>query len=73
MHSLCAALYKYARGTKNEAILDHLAGTIIDAGVGFVEIPVLLAGKRVRVAFTGEHAIVVKAALGVAGDERTDD
>ena len=70
---LCAALYKYARGTKNEALLDHLAGTIIDAGVGLVEIPVVLDGKRVKVAFTGKHAIDVRTALGVAGDERTDD
>lgn len=70
---LCAALYKYARTTKNEAILDHLAGTIIDAGVGLVEIPVVLDGKRVKLAFTGKHAIDVKTALGVAGDERAND
>ncbi|MFC7726157.1 sacsin N-terminal ATP-binding-like domain-containing protein [Nocardioides sp. GCM10028917] len=70
---LCAALYKYARGTNNGAILDHLVGTIIDAGVGLVEIPVVLNGKRVKLAFTGKHAIDVKTALGVAGDGRRDD
>ena len=70
---LCAALYKYARGTKNEAIIDNLGSTVIDAGQGLVEIPVVLDGKRVKIAFTGKHAIDVKTALGVAGDERSDD
>jgi hypothetical protein len=70
---LCAALYKFARGTKNEALLDHLDELGIDAGQGTVEIPVVLDGKRVKIAFTGKHAIDLKAALGVAGTERSDD
>jgi hypothetical protein len=68
---LCAALYKYARGTKNEAILDELDSTTIDAGQGKVEIPVVLDGKRIKLGFTGKHAIDIKTALGVAGDERS--
>ena len=69
---LCAALYKYARGTKNEAILDELGNTTIEAGQGTVEIPVVLNGKRIKVGFTGKHAIDIKTALGVAGDERSE-
>lgn len=69
---LCAALYKYARGTKNEAILDELDSTTINAGQGAVEIPVVLDGKRIKVGFTGKHAIDIKTALGVAGDERSE-
>lgn len=69
---LCAALYKYARGTKNEAILDELDSTTIDAGQGTVEIPVVLDGKRIKLGFTGKHAIDIKTALGVAGEERSE-
>ena len=69
---LCAALYKHARGTKNEAILDELDSTTIDAGQGMVEIPFVLDGKRVKLGFTGKHAIDIKAALAVAGDERSE-
>ncbi|BBY60973.1 sacsin N-terminal ATP-binding-like domain-containing protein [Mycolicibacterium sarraceniae] len=69
---LCAALYKYARGTKNEAILDELDSTTIDTGQGPVEIPVVLDGKRIKLGLTGKHAIDIKTALGVAGDERPE-
>jgi hypothetical protein len=68
---LCSALYKYARGTKNEAILDELDSTTIDAVQGTVEIPIVLDGKRIKLRFTGKHAIDIKTALGVAGDERS--
>ena len=64
--------HKYARGTKNEAILDELDSTTIDAGQGTVEITVFLDGKRKKLCFTGKHAVDVKAALGVAGDERSE-
>ena len=70
---LCAALYKYARGTKNEALLEQLANTTIDSGQEAVEIPVVLDGKRVKIAFTGKHAIDIKSSLGVAGDERDSE
>ncbi|GAA4837603.1 sacsin N-terminal ATP-binding-like domain-containing protein [Garicola koreensis] len=70
---LCAALYKYARGTKNEALLEQLYSTVIDAGQGAVEVPVILDGKRIKIAFTGKHAIDLKTALGVAGSGRSDD
>jgi hypothetical protein len=72
---LCAALYKHARGTRNEAneaILNELESTAIDAGQGVVEIPVVLDGKRVKLGFTGKHAVDIKTALGVAGDERSE-
>jgi hypothetical protein len=69
---LCAALYKHARGTRNEAILNELESTAIDAGQGVVEIPVVLDDKRVKLGFTGKHAIDIKTALGVAGDERSE-
>lgn len=70
---LCAALYKFARGTKNNALLEQLSGTVIDAGQGTVEVPVVLDGKRIKIAFTGKHAIDLKTALGVAGSGRSDD
>lgn len=69
---LCAALYKYARGTKTEAIRDELNSTTIDTGQGPVDIPVVLDGKRIKLGFTGQHAIDIKTALGVAGDERSE-
>ena len=70
---LCAALYKYARETKNEALMRQLASTTVEAGQGMVEVPVVLNGKRVKIGFTGKHAIDIKMALGVAGDERESD
>ena len=70
---LCAALYKYARETKNEELLDQLNHTNIDAGQGTVEVPVILDGNRVKIAFTGKHAIDLKTALDVAGGARDDE
>lgn len=67
---LCAALYKYARETRNEVLLDALANTQIEEGQGGVEIPLILNGKHVKIRFTGRHAIDLQTALGVAGDER---
>ena len=51
---------------------DQLDSTTIDAGQGTVEIPVVLDGKRIKLGFTGKHAIDIKTALGVAGDERSE-
>jgi hypothetical protein len=67
---LCAALYKYARETRNDALLETLASIEVEEGQGGVEIPLVLNGKRVKIRFTGKHAIDLQAALGVAGDER---
>lgn len=67
---LCAALYKYARETRNDALLETLASIEIEEGQGGVEIPLVLNGKRVKIRFTGKHAIDLQAALVVAGDER---
>lgn len=69
---LCAALYKHARATEDEAILDELDSTTIDTGQGKVEVPVVLDGKRIKLGFTGQHAIDIKTALGVAGDARPE-
>tara|TARA_R110002020_G_scaffold14731_23_gene52428 strand:- start:3660 stop:5219 length:1560 start_codon:yes stop_codon:yes gene_type:complete len=68
---LCAALYKHARATPNEALLDSLARTTVDAGQRLVVLPVVLNNKRIDITFTGKHAIDVKVALGIAGNERT--
>jgi hypothetical protein len=70
---LCAALYKYARQTKNESLVERLASRNVDMGQGSVEIPVSLNNERVKITFTGRHAIDIKAALGVAGGERDTD
>lgn len=70
---LCAALFQYARETKNEAILEQLANITIEAGQGTVDVPVVLDGKRVKVTFTGKHAIDIKSSLGAAGEERSGD
>lgn len=67
---LCAALYKYARETRNDALLETVASIEVEEGQGGVEIPLVLNGKRIRIRFTGKHAIDLQAALGVAGDER---
>ena len=67
---LCAALYKYSRETKNATLFDDLCATPVAEGQGTVQIPVVLNGKRVKVAFTGKHAIDLQAALRTAGDER---
>lgn len=68
---LCAALYKYTRETRNEALLETLANIEVEEGQGGVEIPLAMNGKRVKIRFTGKHAIDLQAALGVAGDGRT--
>ncbi len=57
---------------KNDTILDELDSTTIDAGQGTAEIPVVLDGKRIKLGFTGKHAIDIKTALGIAGDERSE-
>ena len=67
---LCAALYKYARTTSTEALLEELATMPIANGQGTVNVPVVLDGKRVKIAFTGKHAIDIRAAMSVAGGER---
>lgn len=67
---LCAALFKYARETKDELLLKQLSTTTMDVSHGTVEIPVILNGKRVKILFTGKHAIDIQAALRVAGDDR---
>lgn len=67
---LCGALYKYARETRNDALLETLASIEVEEGQGGVEIPMALNGKRVKIRFTGKHAIDLQAVLGVAGHER---
>lgn len=67
---LCAALFKHARHTKDEALVEQLAATAVEEGQGLVTLPVILNGRRVEIALTGRHAIDLKAALSVAGDAR---
>jgi hypothetical protein len=67
---LCAALYKYARETRNGPLLETLSNIEVKEGQGGVEIPMVLNGKPVKIRFTGKHAIDLQAALGAAGDER---
>jgi hypothetical protein len=67
---LCAALYKYARDTKDELLLKHISVTTIDGSQDTLEVPVVLDGKRVKILFTIRHAIDLQSALGVAGDAR---
>lgn len=67
---LCAALYKYARETRNDELLEALANTDVIEGQGCFEIPLVLDGKSTSLRFTGQHAIDLQAALHVAGDER---
>ena len=63
---LCAALYKHARETKDELLLEQLSTTPIEARQGTVEVPVVLDGKRVKIVFTGKHAIDIKEAVRVS-------
>lgn len=67
---LCAALYKYARETTNDALLEALTSIEVKEGQGGIEIPVVLHGKLVKIRFTGKHAIDLQVALRVAGEER---
>ena len=66
----CAAKYKYVRDTKDTTLIDDLLEISVLAGEGSIELPVLIAGKRVALRFTGKHAIDLQAALRVAGEER---
>lgn len=67
---LCAALYKHARATKDEDILDQLHNISVESNQGSTTVNVVLNSKHVQIGFTGKHAIDIKAALEVAGDER---
>jgi hypothetical protein len=69
---LCAALYTHKFETKPVDLIAALLDLEIGAGQGSVELPVLLNGKRVRLRFTGKHAIDLQSALRVAGDQRED-
>ncbi|MBT8162556.1 MULTISPECIES: sacsin N-terminal ATP-binding-like domain-containing protein [Arthrobacter] len=68
---LCAALYKYTRETRNDAILETLANLEVAEGQGNVEIPLILNGNQVKVRFTGKHAIDLRSALVTAGEGRS--
>jgi hypothetical protein len=67
---LCAALYNHARATDDEQLLEKLFAIPVEASQITVEVPVVLDGERVRIQFTGKHAIDIQAALRVAGDDR---
>ncbi|SDL43761.1 sacsin N-terminal ATP-binding-like domain-containing protein [Tessaracoccus oleiagri] len=67
---LCAAMFKYTRQTKEDELMDVIATVSVSPGQGLVEVPVILDHRRVAIAFTGKHAIDLKAALGIAGDRR---
>lgn len=70
MCPLCAAKYKYVRETKDNALIEDLLATVVSAGDGSIELPVLIAGKRRTLRLTGEHTIDLQAALRVAAEER---
>lgn len=67
---LCAATYKYKRETTDDALLESLLGVSIEPGQGTAELSVLLNGQLVRLRFTGAHAVDLKQAMAVAGEER---
>ena len=68
---LCAALYKYARDTPNQALVSQIAGIRVAAGQGIVDVPVILDAKRVLIRFTAKHAIDLQGALRAAGESRS--
>ena len=45
MCPLCAAKYKYVRETKDNALIEDLLTTVVSAGDGSTELPVLIAGS----------------------------
>jgi hypothetical protein len=67
---VCAAKYKYVRETKESTLIDELLAVGVPAGEGFIELSILIAGKRVALRFTGKHAIDLQESLRVAGEER---
>lgn len=67
---LCAAKYRYKRETADEAMLHALSKIVIAAGIGKIELPLLVDGNVVRLWFTSKHALDLQVALAVAGEER---
>jgi len=70
MCPLCAAKYQYVRETKDDALVKDLLAIVVNAGDKRIELPVLIAGKRRTLRFTGTHTIDLQAALREAGEER---
>lgn len=46
---LCAALYKYTRETRNDALIETVASIEVEEGQGGVEIPLVLNDKRIKI------------------------
>jgi hypothetical protein len=70
MCPLCAALYRYKRETKKDALLGALLGLDVEAGQGTIDLPVLVNERRVLLRFTGKHVLDLKTSMEAAGDER---
>lgn len=51
----CSAMYRHARETKDDELIDRIIEDEIDEGVESVEIPVRLAGKEYNLYFVGTH------------------
>lgn len=67
---LCAAMYKHARATTNDELLEQIVAWPFNEGSATVEVSVVLDGKHQNIKFTGRHAIDVQAALQAAGADR---
>jgi hypothetical protein len=59
----CAAMYRHARETEDDELLDRIVGDEIDEGVESVEIPVRLAGKEYTLYFVGTHWFDLRTVL----------
>ncbi|MEV0686624.1 hypothetical protein AB0I35_22405 [Nocardia sp. NPDC050378] len=70
---LCAALYQYVRETTDDALLDALSKLDIAPGLGTIDLPVRVHGRIRRLRFTGKHALDLRAAMAVAGEQRIAD
>jgi hypothetical protein len=64
---LCAAKYRYARGTPDEVLFRALKDSPL-SGLRSVNFTILLNGSRAGLKFTGQHALDLQTVLAVAGD-----
>lgn len=69
---LCAAKYQHAKESDDETLLEDILTAPLTAGAPWLDIPVMLAGESAALRFTSKHAIDLRAALEVAGEERAE-
>lgn len=65
---LCAALYKHARTTPDQELLDRLLGLELAPNAGHVFVSLTLDGRERQLRFTGVHMLDLRTVLHLAGE-----